>query len=37
MITDIEWRNIDGKWVLYAYNDHVWFPVPYVEYEEDAE
>lgn len=31
MIEDLEWRwdTHKNEWVLFAYDGHVWFPIPY--------
>ena len=31
MIEDLEWRfdGKESKWILFAYDGHVWFPVPF--------
>jgi len=30
MIEDLEWRrDSNGKWILHAYDGHVWFPIPF--------
>lgn len=29
MIEDLEWRSFGNTWVLYAYDGHMWFMVPF--------